>query len=185
MSAVHETEREGGVYGVMAEFASPKTLLAAAKKAADAGYRKMDAYSPIPVEGLAEALRFPKTRIPLMVLIGGLVGGTGGYFLQYYAAVIGYPLLIAGRPLHSWPSFIPITFELTVLCAGLTAAFAMVFGNKLPEPYHPVFNVPAFQRASIDRFFLSIESADPQFDLQRTQGFLRSLNAIEVSIVEE
>ncbi len=173
------------IHGLMAEFNTADEVLNAAQRASQNGYTEMDAYSPFPVEGLSEAVGFHKTRLPLIVLIAGLCGAVGGYFLQYYAAVIGYPLNIGGRPLHSWPSFIPITFELTVLCAGVTAAVAMIILNGLPMPYHPVFNVPAFERATRDKFFLCIEAADPKFDRAATENFLKSLHPVEISVVEK
>ncbi len=174
-----------GMYGLMAEFDTANQVVRAAHRSREDGYTRMDAYSPLPVEGLSEALGFRPTRLPLAVLIGGLLGGAGGYFMQYYAAVIGYPLNIGGRPLHSWPSFIPITFELTVLVGGLTALIAMLILNRLPEPYHPVFNVPRFEHASSDKFFLCIQSDDPHFDRVRTETFLKGLGAREVSVVDE
>lgn len=173
------------IYGLMAKFNTAEEVLNAAQKASQQGYTKMDAYSPFPVEGLSEAVGFHKTRLPLIVLIAGLFGAVSGYFLQYYAAVIGYPLNIGGRPFHSWPSFIPITFELTVLCAGVTAAVAMIILNGLPMPYHPVFNVPAFEHASRDKFFLCIEAADAKFDHTATENFLKSLHPAEISVVEK
>lgn len=172
------------IFGLMAEFETPGEVLAAARRAKEAGYREMDAYSPFPVEGLVEAIGVRPTRIPLMVLLGGIVGGLGGFFMQYYAAVIGYPLNIGGRPLDSWPAFIPITFELTILVGGLTGVIGMLFRNGLPRPYHPVFNVDKFDRASRDRFFLCIEATDPKFDRAGAEKFLRSLKPVEVSEVE-
>ena len=139
---------------------SHEQLLEAAHEARDQGYQRMDAYTPFPVEGLPEALGRKRTRVPLIVLIGGILGG-GGYFMEWYANVVSYPFNIGGRPLHSWPSFIPITFELTILCAALSAFFGSPALNKLPQPYHPIFNTPRFGRASIDRFFLCIEADDP------------------------
>lgn len=172
------------IYGLMAEFEHPEELVSAAESARKAGYKKMDAYSPMPVEGLAEALGSRKTLVPLLVLIGGLSGGTGGYLLQYWLSAIYYPINIGGRPLHSWPSFIPITFELTVLIASLTAVIGMLALNGLPQPYHPVFNVARFALASRDRFFLAIESADPKFDINETRRFLQDLGPTEVSDVD-
>ena len=172
------------LYGLMAEFVDPNDLIAAARGAHAAGYRKMDAYSPFPVEGLAEALGLRDHRLPRIVLIGGLIGGTAGYLLQYYVSVIAYPLNIGGRPLHSWPAFIPVTFETTVLVAALSAVLGMLALNGLPMPYHPVFNVPRFALATRDRFFLCIEATDPKFDREETQRFLEGLKAREVSNVD-
>lgn len=162
------------IYGLMAEFATSEALLNATQRANKAGYRQMDAYSPIPVEGVTEAIGF-KTRLPWGIFCGGLTGAVFGMGLQYWAAVIYYPMNIGGRPMFSIPSFIPVTFETTVLFSVLTAVFGMIILNKLPMPYHPVFNVQQFARASTDRFFLAIESTDPKFDRQRTWEFLESL----------
>src|SRR3989304_4235668 len=170
-------------YGLMAEFEKPEELLAAAESAYREGYRRMDAHSPFPIEGLAEAIGFHNTRVPLIVLVGGLLGCLGGFFLQYWVSVIDYPLNVGGRPLNSWPSFIPITFEMTVLAAALAAVAGMLALNGLPRPHHPVFNVPAFSRASRNRFFLCIEAADPIYDHMKTRAFLVSLNPVEVSDV--
>ena len=172
------------VFGLMAEFRKPEQLLDAANRAREGGYIKMDAYSPFPVEGLAEALGVRYTRIPLRVLIGGILGGAGGFFMQYYAAVIGYPLNIGGRPLNSWPAFIPITFELTILVAGLAAVIGMIAMNGLPQPYHPVFNAPGFERATSDSFFLCVEASDPHFDLEGTKSFLERLKPERVFTVD-
>lgn len=168
----------------MAEFNSPEEVVEAASRAYDAGYRKMDAYTPFPVEGLSEAVGFPATRLPWMVLTGGLIGCAGGFFMQYWMMVIDYPMNIGGRPYNSWPSFIPITFEMTVLCAALTAVFGMLALNGLPMPYHPVFNVRRFERASTDGFFLCIESVDPKFDPDETRNFLANIpQATEITEV--
>lgn len=175
---------QSSVFGLMAEFETPDEVVRAAQRTREQGYTRTDAYSPFPVEGLYEALGRRKTRLPLAVLCGGFVGGLGGFFMQYYAAVFGYPINVGGRPLNSWPSFIPITFELTILIAGLTAVITMLFRNGLPEPYHPVFNVPGFERATTDRFFICIEASDPMFDRQRTTAFLRGLRAKTVSVVD-
>jgi hypothetical protein len=171
------------LYGLMAEFDTPTAIVEAATKARLAGYRKLDAYSPIPIEELNEALALKRTRLPMLVLAGGILGGIGGYSLEYWTQAIAYPLNIGGRPLHSWPHFIPVTFETTVLGAALCAFVGMWALNGLPQPYHPVFNVPAFARASRDRFFLCIEADDPRFDRHATQVFLESLHPVGVSEV--
>ncbi len=171
------------LHGLMAEFDNPTALVAAAERARLEGYRNMDAYSPIPIEELNDALGLRRTRLPMLVLLGGILGGVGGYGLEYWSSVIAYPLNVGGRPLHSWPHFIPVTFETTVLGAALTAFVGMWALNKLPMPYHPVFNVPAFARASSDRFFLVIESTDPRFDRHSTQQFLEAQHPVGVSEV--
>jgi len=176
---------ERGTYGLMAEFHDTGAIVAAARKAHEAGYRKMDAFTPFPLEELSEALGWhTRGRLPKMVLAGGLLGAAAGYFLQYYAAVIAYPVNVGGRPLHSWPSFIPITFEVGVLGAAITAVLGMLALNGLPRPHHPVFNAPNFALASTDRFFLCIEASDPRFDLEGTKRFLESLDPSEVSEIE-
>ena len=172
------------LYGLLAEFETGEKLLAAAKKAYAGGYREMDAYSPFPVEGLAEAIGFKKTRVPLIVLIGGITGGLTAYAMQYYSAVWSYPLNVGGRPLHSWPAFVPVTFELTILFAAFAAVFGMLLMNGLPRFYHPVFNVPEFKLASQTRFFLCVKAADQQFEKEATSGFLKALGALAVREVE-
>ncbi len=173
------------LYGLMAEFDNPTALVAAARRTHEAGYRRFDAYTPFPIEELHEALGVHHTRVPLIVLIGGILGGLSGYGLEYWVSAIAYPLNIGGRPFHSWPAFIPVTFEMTVLGAALAALLGMILMNGLPMPYHPLFNVPRFELASRDRFFLCIEAADPKFDLEATRGFLESFDPREVTDVEE
>jgi hypothetical protein len=177
-------QAKAALYGLMAEFDSAGDLLDAARRAYEAGYRRLDAYSPFPVHGLAEAIGFRRTRLPYLVLLGGLVGGLGGYYLQYWVSVIDYPLNVGGRPLHSWPAFIPVTFELIILVAALAAVLGMLALNGLPMPYHPVFNVPAFELATRNRFFLCIEATDPKFDVEETRRFLESLKPHGVYEVE-
>jgi hypothetical protein len=167
----------------MAEFESPTALVNAARAAREEGYRKLDAYSPFPIEELTEALHLHKNKLPLIVLIGGILGGITGYLLQYYVTVIYFPINIAGRPLHSWPSYIVITFELTILFGALSAVFGLLALCGLPMPYHPAFNVPRFALASRNRFFLCIESTDPLFDHDKTSEFLETLEPREVSEV--
>ena len=171
------------IYGVIAEFDNPTALVNAARAAHEKGYRKLDAYSPFPIEELSDALHLHQNKLPLIVLIGGLLGGLGGYLLQYYVTVIEYPINIAGRPLHSWPSYIVITFEMTILFAALSCVLGLLGLCGLPMPYHPAFNVPRFAMASDNRFFLCIEASDPLFDEAATADFLESLEAKEVSEV--
>lgn len=171
------------IHGAMAEFDTPEDLLQAAERAYAAGYRKMDAYTPFSVEGLAEAIGFRKNYVALAVLIGGICGVSGGYGLLYWITVIAYPHNVGGRPLHSWPAYIPITFECMILLASLTALFAMLAMNGLPRPYHPVFNIAEFARASKDKFFLCIESSDPRFRTEDALQFLRDVGGNEVTVV--
>ena len=169
------------VYGIMAEFGTPDELLHAANAAYSEGYRNMDAYSPLPMHGLADAIGFHKTRVPLVVLVGGLLGAAGGYALCYFMTAIAYVHNVGGRPIHSWPSYIPITFETGVLAASLSAVIGMIAMNGLPRPYHPVFSAPRFGLASHDRFFLCIEATDLKFDMGTTRRFLESLNPYEIT----
>ncbi len=164
------------LYGLMAEFDNPTSLVTACKAAYAEGYRKMDAYTPYPLEEAAEAIGFHKNRVALLVLIGGCLGGLTGFLFQCWVNYFDYPLNVGGRPLISWPSFIIVTFELTILFAGLTAVIGMFALNGLPQPYHPVFNNPRFSQASKDRFFLCIEAADPGFDRVRTESFMQTLS---------
>ena len=173
------------IYGLLAEFEDPTSLVAATGQAYEQGYRCMDAYSPFPIEELHHAIGMHHTRLPLIVLIGGLVGGLSGLGLQYWVSAIAYPVNIGGKPLASWPAFIPVTFECTILGAALAAVLGMLALNGLPQPYHPVFNVPRFALASRNRFFLCIESADPKFDLEGTRRFLETLSPREVTTVAD
>ncbi len=166
------------IHGLMAEFDTAPRILEAAKRAWQAGFREMDAYTPYPVEGLAVALGSRRSRIPAMVFIGGVVGGCVGFFMQYYSMSVDYPLNVGGRPHNSWPVFIPISFEVMVLVASISAFLGMLFLNGLPRPHHPVFNVPGFERASQDRFFLCIEATDPKFDRNETARFLLGLSPL-------
>ncbi len=172
------------LYGLMAEFDTPEAILSAARKAYAQGYRRMDAYTPFPVEELSEAIGFHHPSVPLLVLLGGILGCLGGYFLQVWAMAWNYPLNIGGRPLVSWPAFIPVTFEMTILCAALAAVFGMLALNGLPMPYHPVFNVPRFALATRSQFFLCLEARDPLFDRETSRQFLKSLNPKDVYDVE-
>jgi len=169
----------------MAEFEDPSSLVAATERAHHEGYRCMDAYSPYPIEELHHALGGHTTRLPLIVLIGGICGCVGGYALEYWSSAIAYPMNIGGKPLHSWPAFIPVTFECTILVAALSAVLGMLALNGLPQPYHPVFNVPRFALASRNRFFLCIESKDPKFDVESTRRFLETLGPREVTTVAD
>ncbi|MBL9094178.1 MAG: DUF3341 domain-containing protein [Planctomycetaceae bacterium] len=172
-------------YGVMAAFDTPEALVAAARAATAAGYKRMEAYSPFPVEGIEEALAFRPTRLPRFVFCAAVVGGLTGYGLQYYCSVIAYPLNIGGRPLHSWPAFIPVTFELTILFAAFAAVLGMLALNGLPMPYHPVFNCPEFTLASRDRFFLSIQAADPKFNVDEVIAFFEQFKPLQISEVHK
>lgn len=179
-----EPSKGSYTYALLAEFLSAEDVLRAATASYAGGYRRMEAYSPLPVEGLSEAIGFTKNRIPLVVFIGGLMGAIGGYGLQWYSAVVDYPLIIGGRPFHSWPAFLPITFETTVLAAAIAAVFGMLALNGLPRPHHPIFSIPSFANASRSRFFLSILADDPQFDEGETRKFLEGLAPHDVHKVE-
>lgn len=179
------TEHRSLIHGVMGEFETPEQLLAAAQAARSAGYKHIEAYTPFPVEGLSEAVGFRRPWVNWLTLIGGIGGGLTGFGLQYWCAGIAYPQNIAGRPYNSWPAFIPVTFELTILGAATFAVVSMLALNKLPQPYHPVFSVERFARASTDRFFLVIESRDPKFDLAESARFLQSVHATHVDEVKD
>lgn len=179
-------EQRSHTYGVVAEFETAEQLIQAAERTRLAGYHAFEAYAPFPVEGLAEAMALKRNAVPLITLIGGLLGGLGGFFFQYWVAVVAYPLNIGGRPYNSWPAFIPVTFELTVLGASLSAVFGMLALNGLPRPHHPLFSVDRFAKhATSDRFFLCIEARDPKFSLSDSTRFLKGLNAVNVSEVED
>ena len=179
-------EHRSHIYGVLGEFETEHELVRAAEKAREAGYRRVEGYAPFPVEGLSEALGLKRNQVPLIALIGGLCGGLGGFFFQYWVNVISYPINIAGRPLNSWPAFIPVTFELTILGASLASVFGMLALNRLPQPYHPLFNVERFAKhATTDRFFLCIEARDKKFDLAEAARFLQGVNAHHVNEVRD
>ncbi|MFP3559384.1 DUF3341 domain-containing protein [Paraburkholderia sp. SIMBA_049] len=169
-----------GVYGLLAEFRTSEALREAARRAREDGFRNVEAYSPYAVEGIAEAVGFTHGRVPFVTLIGGIVGALGGYFLQWYSAVIDYPINVGGRPLHSWPSFIAPTFELTILGAALAAVFGMLVANGLPRLTHPIFNAPHFEQATRNRFFLCLTARDPRFDIDRSRRFLEGLQPMSV-----
>jgi hypothetical protein len=173
------------VYGLLAEFDDPTSLVVATERSYEQGYRCMDAYSPFPIEELHHAIGLHHTRLPLIVLIGGLVGCVGGFGLQYWVSAIAYPLNVGGKPFLSWPAFIPVTFECTILGAALSAVLGMLALNGLPQPYHPVFNVPRFALASRNRFFLCIEARDPKFHIEETRRFLETLSPREVTAVAD
>jgi hypothetical protein len=164
------------IYGLMVEFLAAEEILDATRRVRQAGYRDMDAYTPYPVEGLAVELGMRRTRVPFLVLMGGLVGAAVGFFMQYYSMAVAYTFNVGGRPYNSWPVFIPITFEVLILVAAFSAFLGMLFLNGLPRPHHPVFNVPQFGRSSQDRFFLCIEATDDKFDRQATAEFLATLH---------
>ena len=173
------------LYGLMAEFADATTLVEAAKRTHAEGYRKMDAFSPYPIHELFDAMELNDKRLPFMVLMGGIIGCIAGFGLCYWVSVIAYPLNIGGRPFNSWPSFIPVTFEVTILLASLTTVLGMILLNGLPMPYHPVFNVKRFaEHASQDGLFLAIEADDPKFDINKTRQFLQGLGAREINEIE-
>lgn len=173
--------KDNPVYGLVAEFDSAEALLAAAGRVREAGYVKTDAFSPIPVHGLADALGARPSRLAMAVLAGGIAGAFAGFMLQYWVSVTAYPHIVSGRPFFSWPSFFPVVFECTVLFAAGTAVVGMLIRNRLPQPYHPVFNTPGFDKASTDGFFLVIEATDPAYDREATRTFLDGLVPVQVT----
>jgi Protein of unknown function (DUF3341) len=178
-------QEESSIYGLMAEFDDPNAVIGAARRTYEAGYRRINAYSPYPIEELSAAIGYHRNYVPLVVLICGILGGLGGFGLLTWTSAIDYPINVGGRPLISVPAFIPITFECVVLLAAFGAFVGMLVMNRLPQPYHPVFNVPAFERASQDRFFLCIKADDPKFSEPETRAFLQTLGAREVSDVDK
>ena len=180
----HTEVVENPIYGITAEFDDPDKLLEAAGKVRAAGYRHFDAYSPFPIHGLDEAMHFSDPRVPWFAFFGGLTGCMLGFGLQYFISVVDYPWNVGGKPLNSWPQFLPVTFECTVLCTGLSTFISQWALNGLPRLHHPIFNAKNFDRASQDRFFLCIESKDALFDLEKTEAFLSSLGALHVAEVE-
>jgi hypothetical protein len=174
-----------GIYGLLAEFDTPRDLVLATEKAHQAGYRRMECYTPYPVEEAAEALRFHKNRVPLLCLLGGLLGLTTAYLMQTWINTLAYPLNIAGRPLLSWPAFIIPAYEWTILFSGLSAAFGMIAMNGLPQTYHPLFNAPNFRNgATTDKFFLCLEATDPKFSPGETRAFLEQFPTVSVVEVD-
>ncbi len=171
------------VYGMLAEFANGDDLVAAVKKAKAEGYSRMDGYSPVPVAEVADALGFPKSEMGTIMFVGGLTGAAAGFLMQYWGNSYGYPYNVGGRPYLSWPSFVPVTFEMMVLTTALSGLFGLMALCGLPRHHHPLFNVPAFDRASRDRFFLCIEADDPKYDADRTRAFLMTLNPVSIEEV--
>lgn len=177
--------RKEGIYGLIAEFNTPSELVYATEQARTAGYRRMECYTPYPVEEAAEALHFHKNRVPLLCLLGGLMGVTTAFLMETWIATLAYPLNIAGRPLFSWPAFIIPAYEWTILFAGLSAGFGMIALNGLPQLYHPLFNAPNFRNgATTDKFFLCLEATDPQFSPKGTRAFLEQFHAVSVVEVD-
>jgi hypothetical protein len=171
------------VYGLLAEFETADAVLDAARQAYRAGYREMDAFTPYTVEGLAAALGAAPSRMPSLVFLGGLAGGAVGFFMQYWAMAVDYPINSGGRPYNSWPVFIPIAFEVLVLIASFSAFFGMLFLSGFPRLHHPLFAEPRFARASQDRFFLCIEATDPRYDERGTRDFLAGLRPVDEVVV--
>jgi len=182
---MHHVDETPRLYGLMAEFDSATAIVSAARKAREAGYAKVDAYTPFPIHELDAALKLPRTKLPWLVFFGGIGGMLGGFALEYWISVVDYPLNIGGRPLASWPAFVIPAYETTILCASITAVVMMIVLNGLPQPYHPVFNAPNFSSASADRFFLVVETADPKFDGTATRQFLESLHPLGVTDVAQ
>lgn len=172
------------LFGILAEFETPATLFHGCEEIRDAGYKKWDAYTPFPVHGLEKAMGLPASKVPWLVLVGGLAGASGGMFMQWWMSAVDYPLVISGKPLFSWPAFVPVTFELGILFAAFGAVFGMLALNRLPQPYHPLFQSKSFERVTDDKFFVAIEARDPQFDPEDTADFLKSIGAVNVELIE-
>lgn len=177
--------KEINIYGVVAQFENDHAVLDAAHKAHAAGFRIMEAYSPVPVHGLDEALGRKRSKLAWLVFAGGTVGCLGGLFMQYWMSHVNYPWNVGGRPTFSWPAFIPVTFELTILLAAFTAVIGMFALNGLPRPHNPIFNTPDFDRSTLDRYFLCIEAKDPKFDEKETTDFLKGLNPEAVNTITD
>jgi hypothetical protein len=178
--------KEKSVFGLLARFPDVETLVKATEAASQAGYRRIDAYSPFPVEALTDALRLPPSKLPFAVAAGGLMGAVAGYGMQFYATVIDMPSNIGGKPFHSWPAYIPITFELSILLAAIGGVLGLFVATRFPQPYHPVFNVEDFRKhGSQDGFYLGIEAHDARYDSMQTRTFLENLGAIQVTEIEE
>jgi hypothetical protein len=179
----HAISQEDLFHGTIAEFTDPDEILVAARKVRDAGYTHIDAYTPFPVHGLDEAIGFEDTRIKWIIGLAGVIGFATGMGLQSYVNLVDYPMNVGGRPNFSWPSFIPVAYECTILFAGLSAFFGALALNGLPRPNHPIFNAPNFDRASQDSFFLCVEGTDPQFDKAEVKRLLNGLNPVQVAEV--
>jgi len=180
-----ENKASSNLYGLLAKFETPEALVAASRRVYEAGYRKYDAYTPYPVEGLSQAMRLKPSPIPYLVLGGGIIGGVTGFAMQTYATVVDYPMNIGGKPLFSWPAYIPITFEMVFLLAAVTGFLGLFLLTRFPQPYHPVFRSEDFNRhASQDAFYLGIEAADPQFDLEKTRRFMEETGSVQVTEIE-
>lgn len=182
---MHHVDDTPKLYGLLAEFDSPTAVVTAARKAREAGYVKLDAFTPFPIHELDEALKVPRTILPWLVFAGGLAGLLGGFAMQYWMSAVDYPLNIGGRPLASWPAFVIPSYEMTILFASITAVVGMIALNGLPMPYHPLFNAPNFTNATADRFFLCIETKDAKFDAAGTRQFLETLHPLGVTDVAE
>ena len=179
------TEEKRNLYGLLAKFDRQEDLVAATNRVYDAGYRKFDAYTPYPVQELSRTMGLKPSPLPLVILAAGIIGGLAGFLMQTYATVIDYPQNIGGRPLFSWPTYIPITFELIILFASLAGILGLFFFTRFPQPYHPVFNSEDFnEHASQDSFYLDIEASDPKFNLDQTRRFMQELGAVQVSEIE-
>ena len=177
-------KKQTQLFGVLAEFSSPARLYKACEKVRDAGYQAWDAYTPFPVHGLEKAMGLPSSKVPWIVLIGGLIGAGGGLFMQWWMSAVDYPLIISGKPLFSWPAFVPVAFEMGVLFAALGAVFGMLALNRLPQHYHPLFQSKNFERVTDDKFFIAIEAKDPRFDPKDTVEFLTSIGAVQTELID-